>query len=217
MLILVVFSRLAEQVAIPTLAAILIVASASAIRPKQVASVWRSGARSQVAMATTLTATIFLPVAAAVGIGVALSLLFAIDREAQDVKVVSLRELEDGSLVEESVPEVLESESVTVLNLYGSLFYAGARTLESELPRPGTANRPVVVLRIRGTASLGATAFAVLSAYAAELGDRGGRLYLSGVDKTVIDQFEASGRIDATGTFRLVEATSRVGESTRGP
>lgn len=215
LLVLVAFSGLAELVASPTLAAILIVASLGAIRPEQIGSVWRSGMRSRIAMGFTFVATLALPVAAAVGIGVVLSLLLVADREAKDVRLVALTEADDGSLVEEPVPASLASESVTVLNLYGSLFYAGARTLENDLPPPGDAERPVVVLRIRGTATVGATAFTILAAYADELSGRGGRLYLSGVDPALVEQFERSGRIEATRSITLVEATSTIGESTR--
>ena len=215
LLVLVAFSGLAEQVANPTLAAILIVASLGAIRPGQITAVWRSGMRSRVAMAFTFVATLTLPVAAAVGVGVALSLLLAADREAKDVRIVEMIEGDDGSLIERPAPSTLASESVTVLNLYGSLFYAGARTLENDLPPPGDAERPVVVLRIRGTATVGATAFSILSSYADELSARGGRLYLSGVDRALVEQFESSGRIEATGSITLVEATPTIGESTR--
>ena len=78
-----------------------------------------NGAPSQIAMVTTFTATLFLPVSAAVGIGAALSLLLNVNREAQDVRIVSLTENEDGSIVEGPVPARLESESVTVLNVGG--------------------------------------------------------------------------------------------------
>jgi len=213
--VLVLLSGLAGEVAIPTLAAILIVASIGAIRPIQITAIWRSGAQSQIAMVTTFAATLFLPVSAAVGIGAALSLLLNVNREAQDVRIVSLTENEDGSIVEGPVPAGLESGTVTVLNVYGSLFYAGARTFESELPAVGIAEKPVVVIRIRGRGALGATAFSVLSSYAARLDERGGRLYLSGVEPTLVTQFEQSGRVGASGPIRLVEATPVVGESTR--
>ena len=215
LLVLALLSGLAGQVAIPTLAAILIIASVGAIRPAEISAVWHSGAQSQIAMVTTFGATLLLPVAAAVGIGVALSLLLNINREAQDVKVVSLTEKDDGSLVEAPVPQSLESNSVTVLNIYGSLFYAGARTFENELPTIGRADKAVVIIRIRGRSVMGATAFSVLSSYAGELTARGGRLYLSGVDHDLVRQFESSGRVEASVPLRLVEATPTLGESTR--
>ena len=213
--VLVAFSSLAEQVAMPTLAAILIVASIGSIRPAQITAVWQAGLQSQVAIVTTFVATLLLPVSAAVGIGVALSLILSLNREAQDVRLLRLRETAPGRFIEESPPAALESNSITVLNIYGSLFYAGARTLEANLPAVGEAERPVVVLRIRGRTMLGATAFAVISRYAAALDERGGRLYLSGAAPELIRQFRDSGRVRAAGPIRLIEAQPVVGESTR--
>jgi SulP family sulfate permease len=215
LVVLVLLSGLAGQVAIPTLAAILIVASLGAIRPLAITAVWRSGTQSQIAMLTTFGATLLLPVSAAVGIGVALSLLLSVNQEAQDVRVVSLSEQEDGSLMEGPAPGELESRSVTVLNVYGSLFYAGARTFENELPSVGDAEKPVVIIRIRGRTMMGATAFSILSSYAGEVGARGGRVYLSGVDHALVQQFADSGRVASSGPLRIVEATPRIGESTR--
>jgi SulP family sulfate permease len=153
-------------------------------------------------------------VSAAVGIGVALSLLLNVNQEAQDVRLVRIREGANGEFVEEPAPATLESNTVVVLNAYGSLFYAGARTLEASLPAVGDADRPVVVLRIRGRTMLGATAFSVISRYASSLDERGGRLYLSGVDPDLVSQFHASGRVNAT-PITLMEAQPALGESTR--
>ena len=50
----------------------------------------RTGPSSTVAMVATFLATLFLPIAAAVGIGVALSLLLQLNREALDLRVVEL-------------------------------------------------------------------------------------------------------------------------------
>lgn len=215
MAILVFLSGLAGQVAIPTLVAILIVASLGSIRPGQVATVWRSGAQSQIAMATTFVTTLFLPISAAVGIGVALSLLLSVNREAQDVKLVHLDEDEHGNFVETDPPKQLESNSITVLDVYGSIFYAGARTLEETLPSPSGATNPVVIIRLRGRSMMGATAFSVLSGYAGRLDDVGGRLYLSGVTPELVTQFRDSGRVEASSPLKLVEATPILGESTR--
>lgn len=215
LVVLVALSGLAGRVAMPTLAAILIVASVAAIKPDQVSAVWKSGAQSQIAMATTFIATLFLPISAAVGIGVALSMLLAVNREAQDVRLVELSETSEGRFVEAVPPRKLRSNGVTVLDVYGSLFYAGARTLELMLPDAQGTENPVVVLRMRGRSVMGATAFQVLSRYAGELDDVGGRLYLSGVTPELVTQFKESARIEASSPLKLVEATPTLGESTR--
>jgi SulP family sulfate permease len=103
---------------------------------------------------------------------------------------------------------------VTTLDVHGSLFYAGAKTLEARLPDPADSVSPVVVLRLRGRTTLGATAFSVLAAYGARLAQAGGRLYLSGIDPTLIEQFQQAGRIDASGPVRMYEATEILGDST---
>lgn len=214
LVVLVALSGLAGQVAVPTLAAILVVAAIGAIKPREISAVWSSGAPSQIAMVTTFVATLFLPVAAAVGIGVALSLLLSVNREAQDVRVVSLADGE-GGVVEGDVPPMLESHSITVLQIYGSLFYAGARTFEAALPVVGNAENPAVIIRLRGRTVVGATAFSILSSYASELEEQGGRLYLSGVDHALLKQFDESGRIAASSPIRMFEATPQLGQSTR--
>ena len=70
LLILVAFSGVVGQVAMPTLAAVLIFAAAGSIDVGELRTVFRSSVTSQVALATTFAATLFLPIAVAVGIGV---------------------------------------------------------------------------------------------------------------------------------------------------
>jgi SulP family sulfate permease len=100
-----------------------------------------------------------------------------------------------------------------LLDVYGSLFYAGARTLQARLPDPAHAERPVVVLRLRGRAMLGSTAFAVLAEYAARLAEAGGRLYLSGVDPKVLRQLHRNRTVEKVDGVRIFEASEVVGES----
>ena len=215
LIILIAFGWLVGRVAMPTLAAVLIVAAIGSLRVGAVETVWRTGGSSLIAMATTFLATLFLPVAAAVGLGVALSLLLQLNADAMDLRVVELRRLPDGSIEERPAPHSLSSRSVTVLDVYGSLLYAGARTLEARLPNPGEADVPVVVLRLRGRTHLGATAFTILRGYAERLNARRGRLFLSGVDPTVTETFQRTGHLVEDGPLVMVAATSRLGASTQ--
>src|SRR5690606_9315311 len=107
------------------------------------------------------------------------------------------------------------SEAVTVLDVYGHVFYAGARTLDDLLQRPAGARPPVVVLRLRSLSSTGATLLEGLSGYANEVPLNGGRLYINGVRPEVRAQIKRTNRLDLSGPVTLLEATATRGESTR--
>jgi SulP family sulfate permease len=213
--ILLLFSGLVGKVAMPTLAAVLIFAAIGAIRPAQVLTIWRTGPTSQVAMATTFLATLLLPVTAAVGIGVALSLLLQLNREALDLAVVEMVPHEGGRVEERPAPATLRSGEVVVLDVYGSLFYAGARTLQARLPDPTGTHQPGVVLRLRGRSTFGATFFVILADYAKRIADVGGTLVLSGVGEDAAAQLRRTRVADAGGHIQVFPATPVLGESTR--
>lgn len=59
-----------------------------------------------------------------------------------------------GSFVETDPPAVVAPGEVVVLDVRGSLFFAGAPTLAEALPPPG-GPAPVVVLRLLGRTSVG--------------------------------------------------------------
>lgn len=74
--------------------------------------------------------------------------------------------------------------------------------MQARLPEPADAERPVVVLRLRGRAMLGSTAFAVLSDYADRLAAAGGRLYLTGVDPAVLHQLRRNRTVEQVDVSR---------------
>ena len=114
---------------------------------------------------------------------------------------------------EQTPPARLESHAVVILDVYGSLFFAGARTLADSLPVAEGIERPAVVLRLRGRASIGATLIDVLADYADALAEVGGRLYLAGVSDHVATQLRSSGKLDIGGTVQIVMARPVLGES----
>jgi len=212
LVILAALSPLVAKVAMPTLAAILIFAAAGALRPSEVRTIMRTGRISQIAVTSTFLATLFLPVAAAVGIGVVLSLLLQLNKGAMDLSVVELVPAGHGRFTERPAPAHLPSDQVTILDVYGSLLYAGARTLQARLPDPSGSHAPAVVLRLRGRTSLGATFLKVSTEYAERLAEVDGRLYLSGLDPHIAERFRHTGRLEDAA--RIFEATPLVGEST---
>ncbi len=213
LLILALFSGIVGAVAMPTLAALLIFAAAGSLRIGQIATIWRTGLTSQIAIATTFIATLLLPVATAVGLGVVISLLLQLNQAALDLKVVQLVPSADGRFEERVAPQRLTSHTVTLIDVYGSLHYAGARTLQHHLPDPTGTEAPALVLRMRGRTTLGATFFNVLASYAEQMAAVDGRLYVAGLDQTLIAQAQRTGTIPDDGPVKLYEAHPIIGES----
>lgn len=211
--ILVAFAGLVGQVPLPTLAAVLIIAALGSFDLVRISAIWSSGYTSRIALAVTFVATLLLPVTAAVGIGVSLSLLLQLNQEALDLKVVRLR-VDGDRLVESVAPKWLGDNEIAILDVYGSLFYAGARTLQTKLPDPAGARSPVVILRLRGRTTVSATFLAVVADYARRLDDVGGQLCLSGVDRRVRDSWTDE-LLAAQGVrLEFFSASPVVGEST---
>ena len=214
LIILLLFAKPVGKVAMPTLAAVLIVAAFGSFRFDQINIIWRTSTISRVGLVTTFLSTLFLPVAAAVGIGVAVALLLQLNQEAVDLRIVELIPLGDNRFEEHEAPRVLPSHAVTVLDIYGSLYYAGARTLQSRLPDPGPSTSAAVVIRLRGRTMVGATFVVVIEDYLKRLRVGGGQLFLTGVAPDVAEQLVAVHRFDE-GDVHVLNAEVVIGATSQ--
>ncbi len=213
-LVVVVFSGVITGVAMPTLGALLILVSSSGINRDDIRQVRRAGWPASLAAGVTFVSAFTLPIQLAVAIGVVLSGLLHVATSSTDISVVELRERPDGTIEEHPAPDRLPGRSVTVLDIYGSLFYAGARTFERRLPQPD-GDAPVAVIRLRGRGLLGATVVDVLANYGERLQAVGGRLYLTGVGERAREQLLRDDRFHGSPGVEVHEATRVLGESTR--
>ena len=214
-LVLVAFSTAVGYVLLPTLAAFLVFAAVKSLKPAEIWSVAHAGRNSLVALSVTLIATLVLPVAAAVAVGVGISLILQLNQEAVDLRVVELYPISDEQFAVRPPPENLTDNSVLVLDVYGSLFFAGAKTLQHLLPQVGLASNVSVILRLRGRTTLGSTFLSVASDYADRLQRNGGRLYLTGLDPAVLKVWESESLTKRLTGVQLYPATEVMGAGTR--
>ncbi|HYN32474.1 MAG TPA: SulP family inorganic anion transporter [Ilumatobacteraceae bacterium] len=214
LVILVAFSGAVGEVVLSCLAGLLIYAAVSSIRFGQIRVVAQSGPNSIVAMVATFIATLLMPIAAAVAVGVVVSLLLQLNQGLVDLRVVEMRRRDDGAFEEHPAPAVTPDRQVLVIDAYGSLLYAGARTLQSKLPDPAGSIQPVVILRLRGRLSLGATFAAVMADYVSRLDNVDGHLILSGVQSPMLAKIERTVLGPASSRIEVFEATTVIGEST---
>jgi SulP family sulfate permease len=212
-LIIVVFSGLVGYIAMPALAALLMLAGYKIIDAPEAVSIGMVGWAPRIVVALTFVATLTLPIQFAVALGVVASALLYLFASSTDIDIVERVRLADGGYEEREAPKTLPSHAVTTLDVYGSLYFAGARTFEQELPSPIGAHGSVVVLRLRGRTKVGATFVDVLARYAQLLGAAGGRLYLSGVSAHVQEQLVRSGKLTKAAQVEIYPATARIDES----
>jgi len=204
---------LVGQVPMTVLAALMIMSGISALDFGEARSIWNTGGSARLAVVVTFAATLFLSIPMAVGTGVVLTIVLYLSSSASEVTVRALVPVGNGKVAEQSPPSRLESDAILVLDVYGSLFFAGARTLSESLPSADGVDRPVVVLRLRGRSSVGATLIDVLADYAESLAEAGGRLYLAGVSEPVASQLRSAGKLDIGGVVHIVPASAVLGES----
>jgi sulfate permease, SulP family len=204
---------LAELVPMPALAALLIVAGYQGLRLEAAQTIWRTSRVSTVVMALTFLATLFIPLQYAVLLGVALSVVLYVARQSNKVMVTWIVPVAGGLPVERPAPRELLSRQFTMLQIYGSLFFAAAKNLEEMLPSVDNTSRAVVALGLRGRAEIGSTFITVLQRYAEALQARDSKLMLVGVDQRVLDQLARTGLLQRLGEENVFLATPQVGEA----
>lgn len=214
-IVILFFSTLVGYIAMPALAALLMLVGVRMFKPSQLLTVWRTGPTQAAVMAITFVLTLLIPLQYAVLTGVGLSIILFVTRQSNRIRVVEWTFGEDQLLPHESEPPAeLPAGRIVVLSVYGSLFFASAPTFIAQLPAvaPGSSGA-VVVLRLRGKEDLGSTIIQAISRYAGELDAAGSHLVVAGVGAPLMTQLTATKTLDLWGRENVFSATHRVGES----
>ncbi len=209
------FGDQVELVAVPAIAAVLIVAGFSTYKVEAIKDIWDVSRSSRLVMLVTFLATLTLEIQDAVLIGIILSILDFVYTSAQDVQVVELVEKGDGVFVERPCPAELADNSTTILFIWGALFFASVRTIEDILPKSDQAKRAVVILRMHGRTHIGSTFIQVLERYAGRLQANGGKVMLCGVSKHVWAQLERTETFETIPESDVFMAEETLGRSTQ--
>lgn len=212
-LIVLLIGPLVERVPMPALAALLIVAGFQGLRVEQAVMAWKIGRISRLVMLATFLATLIVPLQFAVLFGVAMSILLNTIRQSNKVMITQWVLQPEGFPLEQPPPQRLPSQQLTVLHIYGSLFFAAAKNIEETLPAVGDARRAVVAINLRGKSEIGSTFVTVLQRYSQALQARQGKLMLVGVDPLVRGQLAKTGVLRVIGEDNVFVATPQIGEA----
>ena len=214
--VILLFGSVIKVVAMPSLAALLIVVGIGTIRPANITSVARTGTVPLVVMSTTFVLTLLIPLQYAVLVGVGISVILFVIRQSTRLVTKQLVFHDDGTVEEtDPVAEVPPGE-VVVLQPYGALFFATASTLLDQMPAVTPRSRhSVVILRIRGADDAGATLIDTLGGYASDLHEVDSKLVIVTDNPRVIRQLRVTGTTDIIGVDNLYRGTAFLGATTR--
>jgi SulP family sulfate permease len=209
--IVLVAAPLAQLAPMPALAALLIVAGYQGLRIQAAVTIWNTSKVSAAIMTATFLATLFIPLQFAVLIGVVLSVVLYVARQSNKVIITEWVLVPGGLPEERPAPKALPSHQLTILQVYGSLFFAAAKNLEEMLPSVDKTDHAAVALGLRGRTEIGSTFIAVLQRYTEALRARNSRLMLVGVDQAVLDQLTKTGLLKVIGKENVFIATPQLG------
>jgi len=209
------FAKQVENVAIPAVAAVLIVAGFGTFKFEAIKDIRDVSRSSMVVMGVTFLATLTMPIQEAILVGIVLSILDFVYTSSKDVRLVEMTPTEDGGFETRLLPANLADNSVTVIYGWGNFFFAGARKLESMLPKARGAKRAVVILRLHGRIQIRSTLIIILERYAQKLQANGGKLILSGVNEKVKEQLDKTETTETIPEEDIFMATNKLGASTK--
>jgi SulP family sulfate permease len=202
---------LVERVPMPALAALLVVAGFQGLRVAEAKIAWNTGRISKVVMVVTFVGTLIVPLQFAVLFGMALSIVLQVFRQSNKIVIKQWVLQPEGFPLEQPAPRRLPSHQLTILHVYGSLFFAAAKSMEEMLPDASNANHAVVAINLRGKSEIGSTFVTVLQHYARRLQAHGSKLMLVGVDPAVRDQLGKTGVLQDIGDENVFVATPQLG------
>mgnify|MGYP002640169342 CR=1 FL=1 len=214
--VILLFGGVIELVAMPSLAALLIVVGIGTIRPSRIISVAKTGTVPLAVMSITAILTLVIPLQFAVLVGVGISTILFVLRQSTRLVTRRLVFHDDGRIEETDPRETVPPNEVVVLQPYGALFFATASTLLEQMPTvtPESKNS-VVVLRVRGVDDAGATLIDVVKQYAESLRETDSKLMIVTGNRNVIRQLRVTGATDVIGAENIYRSTKFLGESTR--
>jgi sulfate permease, SulP family len=212
--LILVASGVVSLVAMPALAALLIVIGVQAIKPARIQSVVKTGPLQTTVMGVTFVLTLLIPLQFAVLVGVGLAVILFVAQQSNRLRVRRLEFHAEGRLREVDPMDSVPPHDVVVLQPYGNLSYATAPVFEALLPKVDDRTRgSVVIVRLRGIDDLGLSSVAVLGRYLDDLEQHDSTLWLVIAGDRIKGQLEAGGLLGRLGPDRLYESSEWIGES----
>jgi SulP family sulfate permease len=211
---LLLFSRGLSAIAMPALAGLLIVVGFGTFKFHDIEMVWKTGQIQQVLMVITFVFALLVPLQYAVLVGVALAIVLYVVDQSNKITIKEWTYQKGQQIIEQDPPDVLESNTVTILVPFGSLFFAAATIFEEQLPQLDDKTRnSVVIINLHARTDLGSTFLGTIERFAQELRDHQSKLILAEVNPETTGVLEDTGQISTFGRDNIFAGTEVVNAS----
>ncbi|MGB6680688.1 MAG: SulP family inorganic anion transporter, partial [Candidatus Bathyarchaeia archaeon] len=204
---------LANMIPMPALAGLLIYVGFEAINEQRFLRGWQTHMIGRIAMILTFALTLTINIINAFMWGILISLALYIYKSSLDFHVKELVQVEDGHFKEQETPKEFPSNKVTVLNFYGSQYFASIETMEKKLPSTKDVKNAVIIFVDRDIEETNNTFISWLQRYNKKLQASGSRLILAEIHPNVKEQLEKTDTLKIIGEENIFVSQPTIGAS----
>ncbi|WP_455369435.1 SulP family inorganic anion transporter [[Eubacterium] cellulosolvens] len=204
---------LANLIPMPALAGLLIYVGFESINEQRFLRGWKTHIYGRVAMVITFILTLTTDIIYAFMLGILISLGLYIYQSSLDFHVKELVQIEGFRFKEQITQKEFPSNKVTILNLYGSQYFAAIETMEKKLPSTKDVKNAVIIFADRSTQQTNNTFITWLQRYAKKLHTSGNRLILAEIHPNVREQLEKTEALKIIGEENVFISQPIIGAS----
>ena len=213
LVIFVLFAPLAAHIPMASIAAILFVIAYELVDWRYLIRTTRSNRADAAVCIGTFLATLFVPLAYAVFVGVFLNIALYL-RRASQLHITEMVQNPAG-LFEEHPMSIRSAKQVRFIQIEGDLFFALADQLQNQLAELGTSGPRVVIFRLKRTHYIDTTVLVVLEQFTRQIQLNGGHIILCGVRPFLMRVLRSFDLIRIIGPANVFESTHGVFASAR--
>ncbi len=192
------FSTQARYIPLASLAAILFIVAWHLIDFNYIRRIIRTSREDTVVCLITFLATLLMPLAYAIYIGIFLNIGLYL-RQASRLHMAEMVRTQAGPFIERPITDRTGRKAVLFLQLEGDLFFGVADELRDRLIEVANSGVTVVIFRLKRTLSIDATILGVFQEFALTMQQRGGYVLLCGVKDELLQRIEHFGLLDIIG------------------
>lgn len=205
-LIFLLLSPYAKYIPMTALAAILFVVAYGLIDWRYMKRIVRGDRADATVCFATFAATLFLPLAYAVFVGILLNLALYL-RTASRLHLQEMVRSPGGPFIEQPLSARSGEKNVLFLQIEGDLFFGVADELEEKLAQVAHSPVRVVIFRLKRTHSVDSTVLGVLDRFTHDMHSRNKHVLLCGIKSELLDVFKRFGLVSVIGEDNVFETS----------